>query len=731
MSGGEVVCAGWLRKSPPEKKLRRYAWKKRWFVLRSGRMTGDPDVLEYYKNDHTKKPIRVIDLNLCEQVDAGLTFSKKDLEHSFIFDIKTIDRIFYLVADTEDEMNKWVRHICDICGFNPTDEDAAKAAHQSVTGSLVVDTPPHPTLGNIVGPSAGGLSGVPPPYQPVSVRHLDSQSSSEEPQDYLWLANCESKKPEPSRAHAECSKSTSSETDLNDNLPSHRTPTSSTSSAKHTSHNGFFSQHQTPVSAPSIYDSPPSRGASLSTDSGLYFLPRSYSQDTVLLPKPASPPPAHPDGGDPSELHVFNTPPRKPSVETQLRNLSISYDFPPTPGANSTYQFPRTLSSSAGVVGSESGGDVVPPPRPPKPLLSCTSGLPPPPAERSPTDTYCVPRSASETDGNYCVPTSAGSKALRSNTIGTVDCSRLRKDFGSQDCYDIPRSFSSDKSCSFDFNESFNSYFKNKGMMPVGSQSTEEVDQNYVPMSANSPSHHHSGSLPEPMHEANYVPMTPNTMEFSSLGKQVPPPAHMGFRSSPKTPPRRPLLSDCQPPPVDRNLKPDRKGKPAPLEIKPLPECEENYTPIRSPVTRSFTRDLSRFPMPTRPPSVHSTASSTDSEESADPNYVAMNSSMATDEPIMKLAAPMTADGGSSPVVKPKGDKQVEYLDLDLESGKSTPPRKVKSNGTGIASSDGHVDYVVVDQQRTQALQALKSTREARGDGSQSTEIDASTKGPK
>lgn len=55
-------------------------------------------------------------------MDAGLTFRKKDLEHSFIFDIKTIDRVFYLVADTEDEMNKWVRNICDICGFNPTDE---------------------------------------------------------------------------------------------------------------------------------------------------------------------------------------------------------------------------------------------------------------------------------------------------------------------------------------------------------------------------------------------------------------------------------------------------------------------------------------------------------------------------------------------------------------------------------------------------------------------------------
>uniref|UniRef100_A0A8C7P2M6 PH domain-containing protein n=1 Tax=Oncorhynchus mykiss TaxID=8022 RepID=A0A8C7P2M6_ONCMY len=714
MSGGDVVCSGWLRKSPPEKKLRRYAWKKRWFVLRSGRLSGDPDVLEYYKNDHAKKPIRVIDLNLCEQVDAGLTFNKKDLEHSFIFDIKTIDRVFYLVADTEDDMNKWVRYICDICGFNPTD-DGNDAAHQAASGGSVVDTPPHPGLG---GPPAM-LTNVPPPYQPVSVRHLDSESSLDEPQDYLWLVNCESKKPEPNRAHAECSKSTSSETDLNDNVPAHRTPTSTSSSSKHA--NGFFSSvlPPHPSSASSIYDSPPSRGGDLS--SSLYHLPRSYSQDTVLLPKSASSPPV-PVDGDAPELYVFNTPSRKPSMETQMRNLSVSYDIPPTPGSNCTYQVPRGPAS-----GGSEGGDGMPPPRPPKPSLSSlTPGHPPPPAERSPTDTYCVPRSMSETDGNYCVPTSAGNKALRSNTIGTMDSSRLRKDLGSQDCYDIPRTFPSDKSCSFDFNESFNSYLKNKGMMPVGSQSMEEVDQNYVPMSANSPSHHRSGSLSgcEPIMEPNYVPMTPGpgTLEFS-LGKQVPPPAHMGFRSSPNTPPRRPMLiSDCQPPPVDRNLKPDRKAKPAPLEIKPLPEWEESSAPVRSPVTRSFARDPSRFPMPPRPPSVHSTASSTDSED-CDENYVAMVSK--ADE---LLGASMTADGGSSPMVKPKGDKQVEYLDLDLDPGKSTPPRKKKSNGIGLAVSDERVDYVVVDQQRTQAL---KSTREAWNDGRQSTETDTSTKGPK
>ncbi|KAM6972369.1 GRB2-associated-binding protein 1 isoform 2-T2 [Aplochiton taeniatus] len=757
MSGGEVVCSGWLRKSPPEKKLRRYAWKKRWFVLRSGRLTGDPDVLEYYKNDHAKKPIRVIDLNLCEQVDAGLTFNKKDLEHSFIFDIKTIDRVFYLVADTEDDMNKWVRCVCDICGFNPT-EEGAKAAHQSSTGGSVVDTPPHPALGSVLGPAAM-LSSMPPPYQPVSVRHLDSQSSQDEPQDYLWLVNCESRKPEPNR-HTECSKSTSSETDLNDNLPSHRTPTSSTSSSsatKHASHNGFFPLP--PASASSIYDSPPSRGASLSADAGLYHLPRSYSQDTVLLPpKSASSPSAPPDGDAFSDLYVFNAPARKPSLEAQLRHLSVSYDIPPTPGANSTYQVPRTLPAA----GSDGAAEaVVPPPRPPKPSPGSSSGPPPPPPpdERSPTETYSVPRSASETDGNYCVPTGAASKTPRSNTIGTMDSSRIRKDFGSsQDCYDIPRSFN-DKSCSFDFNESFNTYFKSKGMMPVGSQSTEEVDQNYVPMSANSPSHHHSGSLTsEPVMEPNYVPMTPGSVELSSLGKQVPPPAHMGFRSSPKTPPRRPMLiADCQPPPVDRNLKPDRKGqspkiirakgvglertdsqtvgefprrrkaRPAPLEIKPLPEWEEPCAPVRSPVTRSFARDPSRFPMPPRPRSVHSTASSTDSDD-CDENYVDMISNMSTDEPNMMRGDPMRAEDGSSPMVKPKGDKQVEYLDLDLDTSKSTPPRKKKSNGTGMAASDERVDYVVVDQQRTQAL---KSTREAWNDGRQSTETDTPTKGAK
>ncbi|XP_071892841.1 GRB2-associated-binding protein 1 isoform X8 [Anas platyrhynchos] len=660
MSGGEVVCSGWLRKSPPEKKLKRYAWKRRWFVLRSGRLTGDPDVLEYYKNDHAKKPIRIIDLNLCQQVDAGLTFNKKEFENSYIFDINTIDRVFYLVADSEEEMNKWVRCICDICGFNPTDEDAVKPPVSSLQTSAELPLPV-----NTSPPSMQAESSLPPPYQLINIPPLESSSGQEDPQDYLLLINCQSKKPEPMRSHADSAKSSSSETDCNDNVPSHKNPAPSVS--KHAV-NGFFQQQ-------GVYDSPPSRTGLALADSSLYNLPRSYSQD--VLPKAASPTGTDAEG----EQHVFNTPSATSLLDAQLRHISISYDIPPTPGG--TYQIPRTFPE--GTMSQTSKLETIPdipPPRPPKPHHA---------ADRSPVETCSITRTASDTDNSYCIPT-AGMPPSRSNTISTVDLNIFRKEISSQDCYDIPRTFPNDRSNSL---EGFHNHF-------------------------------HSSSFTEPIQETNYVPMTPGTFDFPLFGKQVPPPAHMGFRSSPKTPPRRSVpVAECEPPPVDRNLKPDRKAKPAPLEIKPLPEWEELQAPVRSPITRSFARDSSRFPMSPRPDSVHSTTSSSDSHDSEE-NYVSMNPNQSTEDP--NLFGSNSLDGGSSPMVKPKGDKQVEYLDLDLDSGKSTPPRKKKSSGSGSSVADERVDYVVVDQQKTLAL---KSTREAWTDGRQSTESETPTKSVK
>ncbi|NXQ58731.1 GAB1 protein, partial [Anthoscopus minutus] len=666
------------------------AWKRRWFVLRSGRLTGDPDVLEYYKNDHAKKPIRIIDLNLCQQVDAGLTFNKKEFENSYIFDINTIDRVFYLVADSEEEMNKWVRCICDICGFNPTDEDAVKPPISSLQPSAELPLPV-----NTSPPSMQAESSLPSPYRLINVPPLESSSGQEDPQDYLLLINCQSKKPEPMRSHADSAKSSSSETDCNDNLPSHKNPAPSGSKP---TVNGFFPQQ-------GVYDSPPSRSALMLADSSLYNLPRSYSQD--VLPKAASPSGTDAEG----EQYVFNTS-SATSLDAQMRHISISYDIPPTPGG--TYQIPRTFPE--GTLSQTSKLEAIPdipPPRPPKPHQA---------ADRSPVDTCSISRTASDIDSSYCIP-ATGAPPLRSNTISTGDLNVFRKEISSQDCYDIPRTFLNDRSNSL---EGFHNHFKNRSMLTVGSVSSEELDENYVPMNPNSPPRQHSSSFTEPIQETNYVPMIPGTFDFPLFGKQVPPPAHMGFRSSPKTPPRRSVpAAECEPPPVDRNLKPDRKAKPAPLEIKPLPEWEELQAPVRSPITRSFARDSSRFPVSPRPDSVHSTTSSSDSHDSEE-NYVSMNPNQSTEDP--NLFGSNSLDGGSSPMVKPKGDKQVEYLDLDLDSGKSTPPRKKKSSGSGSSVADERVDYVVVDQQKTLAL---KSTREAWTDGRQSTESDTPTKSMK
>lgn len=72
--------------------------------------------------------------------------------------------------------------------------------------------------------------------------------------------------------------------------------------------------------------------------------------------------------------------------------------------------------------------------------------------------------------------------------------------------------------------------------------------------------------------DGNYVPMTPLTSSLTAppvcdmavLGRQVPPPAHMGFR----TPPLRwnaantagEVEREAVPPPIHRNLKPQRRG---------------------------------------------------------------------------------------------------------------------------------------------------------------------------
>ncbi|XP_078602051.1 uncharacterized protein LOC144876521 isoform X2 [Branchiostoma floridae x Branchiostoma japonicum] len=169
MSEGQIICRGWLRKSPPEHKIGRASWKKRWFVLREGRLTGDPNLLEYYKRDNAKKPIAAINLDQCEQVDAGLTFEKKEFVNAYIFDIVTPKRTYFLVTDSEAEMNHWVGCICQVCGFNCTN-DENDTGNLSSSQSSVEAPPPRPPKPVTSSPSVSRGS-------PASV-HSGSSSSA-------------------------------------------------------------------------------------------------------------------------------------------------------------------------------------------------------------------------------------------------------------------------------------------------------------------------------------------------------------------------------------------------------------------------------------------------------------------------------------------------------------------------------------------------------------------------
>uniref|UniRef100_A0A4W6CBJ4 PH domain-containing protein n=1 Tax=Lates calcarifer TaxID=8187 RepID=A0A4W6CBJ4_LATCA len=738
-AAGDVVCEGWLRKSPPEKKLRRYAWKRRWFVLRSGRLSGEPDVLQYYKNQQSRRPIRTINLNLCEQVDAGLSFTKKELESSFVFDLRTEERTWYLVAESEEDMNRWVSSICLLCGFNPTDDVPDRppvSGPSSVTAMTPTSSNATPTTTTSIAVS------VPPPYDPVNVRHLEPDGNAEE--DYLWLSHCQS------HIRPPLGSSTSLETDYNDNL--YPPPSATSSSSSSSSSPSLFPNGLPPPSSSSGFRTVPWTVASMTG-------PLSQSLDASMtsdLHKRAGRPRCHPSPH-----------PRKHSLDFHLRPVAIPLgddthcNVPPSSHSYTTsgYQIPRPAStpqtrpprrpSSTPSVDSLTQSELhastpTPPPRPPKPPSIASQGE----GSAVGTGPATLPRSSSESERRDGCVEGGGGGLLRSNTVTIPG----RTQTGYESSH-IPRSMS-DRASMFDFSDSFNSYFFNKGMVPLGSVCSEDddVDENYVPMSAATTEPPVAPRVPplpptDPsvqLQDGNYVPMTPLTPSLSthpttatgdlaSLGRQVPPPAHMGFRSSPLTPviPLTPPLQrntmnavggtevEAMPPPIHRNLKPQRRGicatqpversdgqasgepthktrvKPAPLDITPVQQdWQEVPPPVRSPVTRTFTRDPSSR-RSVRPSSSHSSSPSSDSDD-PDDSYVAMRTSglsFSAGEQSLRLMLHRASEGGvSSPLLRrARGDKQVEYLDLDLHTGRSTPTRQV----TLLSLSLSHMCYPV------------------------------------
>ncbi|KAF4112822.1 hypothetical protein G5714_005367 [Onychostoma macrolepis] len=189
MSADDVVCTGWLIKSPPEKKLKRFSWRKRWFVLRRGRMSGNPDVLEYYRSKSSRKPIRTIDLQECEvTIEAEVRPTKRQYQNQHLFVVKTATRIFYLLAKTAEEMNIWVQNIGQICTFGGLNRHAESMDSLNRTPSSQQPSPalsPHVSLVTN--------------QDTVTVENHDvldrpSESEISPPLDYLFLSQCETGK---------------------------------------------------------------------------------------------------------------------------------------------------------------------------------------------------------------------------------------------------------------------------------------------------------------------------------------------------------------------------------------------------------------------------------------------------------------------------------------------------------------------------------------------------------
>lgn len=240
------------------------------------------------------------------------------------------------------------------------------------------------------------------------------------------------------------------------------------------------------------------------------------------------------------------------------------------------------------------------------------------------------------------------------------------------------------------------------GKTVVGRSDSANSEDNYVPMNPGSSTllaMERAGDNSQSV----YIPMSPGPHHFDALGY---PSTALSLHRGPSR------GSEIQPPPVNRNLKPDRKAKPTPLDLRNNTVIDE--LPFKSPVTKSWSRAVHTFNSSSsqycRPISTQS-ITSTDSGDSEE-NYVPMQNPVS--------ASPIPS-GTSSPAPK-KSTGSVDYLALDFQPSSPSPHRKPS---TSSVTSDEKVDYVQVDKEKTQALQ---STMQEWTDVRQSSEPSKGTK---
>ncbi|XP_014052315.1 GRB2-associated-binding protein 3 isoform X1 [Salmo salar] len=571
MSAGDVVCTGWLIKSPPEKKLKRYAWRRRWFVLQRGRMSGNPDVLEYYRNKTSKKPIRTIDLRECEvQMQTEQRLVKREFQNQHLFVVKTSSRMFYLVAKTEEEMNSWVSQIREICHFGPLRMDDGTESEEGFSHNPTSQQP-SPALSRNMSFTSN------PDFMAYGNSRVEMPSlmNPNHPMDYLFLSQCETGRFRIFR----CDSFSNSERSLE--------------------------QNSSDATTEDVFSSPDP----------------SWSPFPHTGPSPSPFP--HIRMHDPP----FSAPCGPTSSSSSPRNLNRTPDI---------FQFDKPYSSAILEVTTDG---LTPPPLPPKSIHLSEHLI-----------DECSHRPLDGVGQQL-----TGQPALIPRRISL---SGLPDHFRREDI-DGSALRSRNKRLSLNLPRF------------IATQSPNCHEDSYVPMA----------SPPVCVGEGvsdGYIPMSPTTISFlKANGKTEAPLAPTPF-------PTAGLPGDLEPPPINRDLKPRRRARPPPLDLRGLSTIRE--CPTHMPLIRTMTEPGN---------SLQVLLERRQGQLGIKGDQEA--SSIPTESRQLFFS---TNEGATQPWLR---RSNLDYLSLDFNSASPSPVQKKP-----LLADEHRVDYVQVDEKKTQALQNTK-----------------------
>ncbi|KAF6026544.1 GAB1 [Bugula neritina] len=124
----EDILCGWLTKSPGDKFVTflkgkvhipvKAKWRRRFFRLyRPSPLFPNRYKLSYYKDDSLQNKLGSINLAQCEKIESSLDTAY--YQHLFAIQVSSQNnRLYYLAADTEEAMLKWVECLCRICNLH-------------------------------------------------------------------------------------------------------------------------------------------------------------------------------------------------------------------------------------------------------------------------------------------------------------------------------------------------------------------------------------------------------------------------------------------------------------------------------------------------------------------------------------------------------------------------------------------------------------------------------------